>query len=291
MDAHKHSERTRDTLAPSGFTQQAGFRESGGMTPEEEIALLKAQLHLSEELRTTQAQLLHEAQARLQQLESHQSAAFPQTKTALSLKREVLLSHIKNSFSVAYLTFVSIIQGVALGYLVAFIFSNYQHFSPATWVNAYTSFMVILLVWAQTLLDTFSFKYILDIFDILVVFVYFLLEILLFSFINTESLFLLFSLFATGLALLDYVYIVKMAHKYVSDNEYVLYVFKKRNLIVLTYVGLVVYVLLFLVVFLLSEKFGGSQTLNLLFSLLVALASSLYLVKFSFTMNALVKAE
>lgn len=273
------------------------LRECIGMTPEEEsVSLqkddqeLKDQLsQVLEQLRLTQEQLRVLEQAPLAQLESQAPAGVPPPMTSLARQREDLISRIKDSFTVAYLTFVSIIQGVAVGYLVTFVVSNHQHFSPASWVNASTSFIVIVLVWAQTLLDTFSFKYILDIFDILVVFAFFLLEIFLFSFIENESLYLLFSGLATGFALVDYVYIMHMAHKYVSDNEYVLNVFKKRNLIVLNYVGLVGYVLLYLVLFLLSETFSSSQTLTLLFSLLVALASSLYLVKFSFTMKTLVK--
>ena len=240
------------------------------MTPEEENALLKEQLAL------------------LQQQETHQPEAAAQTSPTFLAKREALLSHMKETFQSAYLTLDSIIQGVALGYLVTILVSNQHSFALFAWINAYTSFMVIMLVWAEMLLNTFAFTYITDVFDILVPFLYFALQIPLFRFIEQEPLYLLFSVFTTTFGGLFYLHAVSQAHKYRTENDYTLCVLKKHHLIVLSVVGFVVYDLLFLLFFFLSETFPGSQTLTLLFSVCEAVLSSLFLLRFSLVMKALV---
>ena len=243
------------------------------MTPEEENALLKAQL------------------ARLLQQVSHQPEVAAQTSTPFSSKREALLSHMKETFQTAYLTLASIIQGVTLGYLVTFVVSNQHSFALFAWINAYSSLMVIMLVWAEVLLNTFAFTSITDVFDILVPFLYFVLQILMFSFIEQEPLFLLFTVFTTTFGGVFYLHAVSQAHKYRTENDYTLLVLKKHHLIVLSVVGFVAYDLLYLLFFFLSEAFPGSQTLTLLFSVCEAVLASLYLPRFSVTMKALVQGE
>lgn len=67
-----------------------------------------------------------------------------------------LLRRLKGAYLSATLTILSIIQGVALAALAATVVADYARFTPAQWVMALVSFVVLIVAWNQIAIDTMT---------------------------------------------------------------------------------------------------------------------------------------
>src|SRR5687768_4549727 len=59
------------------------------------------------------------------------------------------LSALYASFTSTYLTLTSIIQGVALAYLVVVVDDGFDSFRPATWILVVAMFLAIVAAWHE----------------------------------------------------------------------------------------------------------------------------------------------
>jgi hypothetical protein len=76
-------------------------------------------------------------------LELAQSASLARERSGL------LLSALRASFSSTYLTLTSIIQGVALAYLVVVVDEEMASFQAANWILVATTFLAIVAAWHE----------------------------------------------------------------------------------------------------------------------------------------------
>ncbi len=92
---------------------------------------------------------------------------------------EVVAQRLTGQFATAYLTLASIIQGVALTTLVSRVEAAYSGFTAADWVLTVTTFLVILIVWQEYLLQALAYVWLPTVLDSLVPFGFVVAEIFL----------------------------------------------------------------------------------------------------------------
>jgi hypothetical protein len=73
---------------------------------------------------------------------------------------EKILSRIEGSFREVYLTLVSIIQGVALGYLAQTMGDAYQQYSANQWARVVAAFLIIIVIWQEYMVGATVFAWV-----------------------------------------------------------------------------------------------------------------------------------
>lgn len=99
----------------------------------------------------------------------------------------MLYKRIKEQNNAAYLTLMSIIQGVALSFFTFAIVNNYQGLTFAAWVLVSCTFMVIILTWFEYIIGISIFFWAHGILDSIIPFVLFSGEILLIETMASSS--------------------------------------------------------------------------------------------------------
>lgn len=159
---------------------------------------------------------------------------------------KVVHERMKNSFSSMYQTILSIIQGVALADLAAFVAAKYPQFSIVHWLMVLTTFFMIIVVYSVYSIQSAVWDWIPDIRDASIPFVVGALELFL-----NHTIALSLSLWFVGLAAISMfgaigtVYMVWRAHGE-SENEELLGLLRPHHrLFLLNYIGGAAFALLF----------------------------------------------
>jgi hypothetical protein len=85
---------------------------------------------------------------------------------------ERISQRLKDQFAPAYLTLTSIIQGVALSVLAARVESTYTQFDATNWLLAIASFLGVLALWQEYLMQVLEFVWVPTLLDSLVPFAF-----------------------------------------------------------------------------------------------------------------------
>ena len=151
---------------------------------------------------------------------------------------QVVHGRMKDAFSSMYQTILSIIQGVALADLAAFVAAKYPQFSLVHWLMVLTTFFMIIVVYSVYSIQSTVWDWIPDIRDASIPFVFGALEL----FVN-HTIALSLSLWFVGLAAISMfgaigtVHMVWRAHEE-SENEELLGLLRPHHrLFILNYVG------------------------------------------------------
>jgi hypothetical protein len=82
----------------------------------------------------------------------------------------LLYERIKGTYSAAFLTLISIIQGAAFSYFIAVVSTGYQHFGFTQWMLALNTFLLIVEFWNEAAQVFIAYVWIPNIFDVLLPF-------------------------------------------------------------------------------------------------------------------------
>ena len=85
---------------------------------------------------------------------------------------ERISQRLKDQFAPAYLTLTSIIQGVALSVLAVRVESTYPQFDATNWLLAIATFLGVLTIWHEYLLQVLMFVWVPTLLDSLVPFAF-----------------------------------------------------------------------------------------------------------------------
>ena len=159
--------------------------------------------------------------------------------TDTSIKHyQVVHGRMKDSFSSIYQTILSIIQGVALADLAAFVAAKYPQFSIVHWLMVLTTFFMIIVVYSVYSIQSTVWDWIPDIRDASIPFVFGALEL----FVN-HTIALSLSLWFVGLAgisvlgAIGTVHMVWRAHEESENAELLELLRPHHRLFLLNYVG------------------------------------------------------
>lgn len=94
-------------------------------------------------------------------------------------KKEELYKKITNKNSSAYLTLMSIVQGVALSYFASHMDRSYQSFTFADYLLSISVFMILILTWFEYYMGGTMFIWVHRLMDSIIPFTLFVAEILL----------------------------------------------------------------------------------------------------------------
>lgn len=141
---------------------------------------------------------------------------------------EAIRKRAKELFPSIYLTLVSIIQSLALGYLLSSLKDSQQFWtlnseSLIAWLQIAAMCQIIFLIWHEYVVGVISFQWVLGISDSIIPFGFGISQFALISFINPSTLYLwLYSMgVLNGIALFAYKNMYRKA-KRDTDNEEVL---------------------------------------------------------------------
>ena len=99
----------------------------------------------------------------------------------------MLYKRIKEQTNAAYLTLMSIIQGVALSFFTFAIVNDYQSFSFSSWILVLCTFMVIILTWFEYNIGVSMFFWAHGVLDSIIPFALFAGEMLLIQTMASSS--------------------------------------------------------------------------------------------------------
>ena len=85
---------------------------------------------------------------------------------------EIISQRLKDQLAPAYLTLTSIIQGVALAFLAARVEATYAQFDTTNWLLTIATFLGILTVWNEYLMQILMFVWVPTLVDSLVPFAF-----------------------------------------------------------------------------------------------------------------------
>lgn len=97
----------------------------------------------------------------------------------------MLKARIKEQNTAAYLTIMSIIQGVALSFFTFVVVNEYQQFTNEVWVLVGSTFLILILTWFEYIMGISIFVWLHGVLDSIIPFSLFVVEIML---IHTMSL-------------------------------------------------------------------------------------------------------
>lgn len=120
-----------------------------------------------------------------------------------------LLKRIEDSFHGAYLTLLSIVQGVALGYLVHTFHNEWPIERTSEWITFVLAGVLIAILWQEYLVGATAFAWVPTVFDIIVPFALGILESVVIA-SNTVSL----PMFLISCALLTSAGVIAYANYY-----------------------------------------------------------------------------
>ncbi len=106
---------------------------------------------------------------------------------ASAAKPELLSDRLKNQFAPIYLTLTSIIQGVALATLAARVEATYPGFDATNWVLVAATFIAVLAVWHEYLMQVVAFVWLPSLLDSVVPFAFLATELLLVHFVYSDE--------------------------------------------------------------------------------------------------------
>lgn len=91
----------------------------------------------------------------------------------------MLFDRIKNQNASAYLTLMSIIQGVALSFFAFAVTNNYQTFGTANWILVLCTFVLLILTWFEYIVGVSIFTWLHGLSDSIIPFLLFAAEVML----------------------------------------------------------------------------------------------------------------
>ena len=91
----------------------------------------------------------------------------------------MLYKKIKEMNSIAYLTLMSIVQGVALSFFTEIVIKEYTGYSSSSWVMVMASLFVLVLTWFEYLKGVTLFVWRYDFIDSCIPFLFFIVEVCL----------------------------------------------------------------------------------------------------------------
>jgi hypothetical protein len=100
---------------------------------------------------------------------------------------EVVSARFKGQLAPAFLTLVSIIQGVALITLVSRVEATYQHFTLVNWVLATTAFVYFVAVWNEYLMGYLAYIFMPALLSSVIPFAFLAVELFLAYFIYSDQ--------------------------------------------------------------------------------------------------------
>jgi hypothetical protein len=106
---------------------------------------------------------------------------------ASAAKPELLSERLKNQFAPVYLTLTSIIQGVALATLAARVEATYPGFDATNWVLVVATFLSILAIWHEYLMQVVAYVWLPGLLDSIVPFGFLATELLLVHFVYSDE--------------------------------------------------------------------------------------------------------
>ncbi len=100
---------------------------------------------------------------------------------------ERVSQRLKDQFAPAYLTLTSIIQGVALSFLASRVEAAYTQFDAMDWLLTIATFVTILVVWQEYVMQVLTFVWIPTLLDALVPFAFLAGELFLAHFVYHDQ--------------------------------------------------------------------------------------------------------
>ncbi len=91
----------------------------------------------------------------------------------------MLYQRIKEQNTAAYLTIMSIIQGVALSFFTFIVVNQYQEFTITVWLLVVCTFLILILTWFEYIIDISIFVWLHGLLDSIIPFSLFIAEIML----------------------------------------------------------------------------------------------------------------
>ena len=85
---------------------------------------------------------------------------------------EVVSQRLKSQFAPAYLTLISIIQGTALAFLATRVEANYPQFATTDWLLTIATFLALVTLWHEYLMQALAFVWMPTVLDSLVPFAF-----------------------------------------------------------------------------------------------------------------------
>lgn len=149
------------------------------------------------------------------------------SERSLASPEERLVARLEESFHGAYLTLVSIIQGLALAILIQELPRNGQQFSAAQWIMVAVTVALIAIVWQEYLIGSTAFAWIPTILDSTVPFLLGIAEALVILQIRVSlSRFLGACFFLAMLGVIAYVNYLYQARRGLGDSQHNAEVFR-----------------------------------------------------------------
>jgi hypothetical protein len=100
---------------------------------------------------------------------------------------EVVASRLKGQLAPAFLTLVSILQGVALIALASRVEANYQHFTLTDWVLTATAFIYFVAVWNEYLMGYLAYIFMPALLNSVIPFAFLAVELFLIHFVSGDQ--------------------------------------------------------------------------------------------------------
>jgi hypothetical protein len=109
------------------------------------------------------------------------------TISTLGPGTEVVSARLKGQLAPAFLTLVSILQGVALITLVSRVEATYQHFTLVNWILATTAFVYFVAVWNEYLMGYLAYIFMPALLNSVIPFAFLAVELFLAYFIYSDQ--------------------------------------------------------------------------------------------------------
>jgi hypothetical protein len=200
-----------------------------------------------------------------------------------------LLQRIEDSFREVYLILVSIVQGVALGFLALTVTSGYADYGLVEWVRTINGFLVVVFVWQEYMIASMAFAWVPTLLDSLLPFALGVAEIALILAIKRSPL--SYSLLAATLyaicAIASYNYLYH-ARRGFEKNRYSLEILKlhPRRIVFLASAACSLNLLLFLA----SRSMRSTYDVELAFSVLSLVPTVAFVLRIVFDFTLPIRA-
>ena len=200
-----------------------------------------------------------------------------------------LLQRVEESFREVYLILVSIVQGVALGFLALRVTSEYADYGFVEWVRTANGYLVVVLIWQEYMIATMAFAWVPTLLDSLIPFALGVTEIALIVAIKRSPL--SYSLLAAAVYVIAFVascnYLYH-ARRGFEKNRYSLKILKQhpRRIVFLAAIACTVNLLLFLA----SRWITSTNEVDLVFSVLSLVPTVAFVLRIVFDFTLPIRA-
>jgi hypothetical protein len=200
-----------------------------------------------------------------------------------------LLRRVEDSFRELYLILVSIVQGVALGFLAFTVTSEYEDYGLIEWVRTTNGFLVVVLIWQEYMIASVAFAWVPTLLDSLLPFALGIAEISLILAIKRSPLsysLLAATVYAIGfVASCNYLY---HARRGFEKNRYSLEILRQhpRRIVFLAAVACAVNLLLFMA----SRWIRSTHEVDLAFSVLSLVPTVVFVLRIVFDFTLPIRA-